>query len=342
MRKAVEPHMTEGLTTALSAAYGLHPHSLKEVSGGWSARAFVADTGSGRYFVKAYDKHRPSIRHWIERMDAYMPAVLWLQKNTPLRARMSVPVLTREAAYKAEDVDFVYLVFPFIQGRTLGDSRLSDEQVHQLAQALAILHGYGGEIPAATDALVEAYELPFADPLATMLEDGMLPQPLRSALAPYAARIAHALETVQALAGSLRGDPPPHVLCHTDAHGWNLMWEEDGAGSGRLTLVDWEGLRLAPAEADLFVFTDGFFFDYAKNQFFAAYREMRGSYAASERAMDFYRLRRHLEDIEEFAQSIRMDSLTSEERMRSFHYMQKELDALPNAGWEALPGRRPG
>lgn len=39
------------------------------------------------------------------------------------------------------------------------------------------------------------------------------------------------------------------VLCHTDAHGWNLIQ------SNKLVLVDWEGLRLAPPEADLNMFT---------------------------------------------------------------------------------------
>jgi thiamine kinase-like enzyme len=34
-------------------------------------------------------------------------------------------------------------------------------------------------------------------------------------------------------------------LCHTDAHGWNLMQNQN------LMLIDWEGLKLAPVEADL-------------------------------------------------------------------------------------------
>ena len=42
-----------------------------------------------------------------------------------------------------ENADFLALVFPYIEGETLGDAPLTLEQIRQLAQLLAALHGSG-------------------------------------------------------------------------------------------------------------------------------------------------------------------------------------------------------
>ena len=62
------------------------------------------------------------------------------------------------------------------------------------------------------------------------------------------------MPSLRAQAEALRHAPLRYALCHTDIHGWNLMQED------RLILIDWEGLKLAPVEADLFSFTETFFF----------------------------------------------------------------------------------
>jgi thiamine kinase-like enzyme len=40
-------------------------------------------------------------------------------------------------------------------------------------------------------------------------------------------------------------------FCHTDIHGWNLMVKDDS-----LILIDWEGLKIAPAEMDIMFVID--------------------------------------------------------------------------------------
>src|SRR5699024_292548 len=66
---------------ALYRCFGMRVKAMWEVPGGWSAHALVADTDAGQYFVKVYDKHRPTVQSWIARMRENMPVVLWLRDN---------------------------------------------------------------------------------------------------------------------------------------------------------------------------------------------------------------------------------------------------------------------
>ena len=146
---------------ALYRCFGMRVKAMWEVPGGWSAHALVADADAGRYFVKVYDKHRPTVQSWIARMRENMPVVLWLRDNTPLGERMAAPLLTQSGDYKVENADFLALVFPYIEGETLGDAPLTLEQIRQLAQLLAALHGSGFRPGASVEGISETYVVPF-------------------------------------------------------------------------------------------------------------------------------------------------------------------------------------
>lgn len=314
--------MISSIKRLLQAEYGLLATDVEQTTGGWSADAYIARTADSGYFVKVYDKNRPSVGHWIARIGDYTPAVLWLYANTPLKDRMIAPLPTLSGGYKVESAARVVLLFPLIHGAALCEARMTRAQAEEIAEILAELHAHGREIGAPTEALLEDYAIPFYDQLSAYLVDPDIPEALHAALAPYAPMLINDLEVLKGLAQELKDSSPPCVLCHTDVHGWNLMQ------SDRLILIDWEGLRLAPAESDLFSFSDGFFFDYAGEAFFPRYAKARGGSVINETAMRFYRLRRRLEDIAEFANSIINDALTPEEFARSLKYMERECVAL--------------
>lgn len=146
---------------ALSRCFGMRVKAMWEVPSGRSAHALVADADAGRYFVKVYDKHRPTVQGWIARMRENMPVVLWLRDNTPLGERMAAPLLTQSGDYKVENADFLALVFPYIEGETLGDAPLTLEQIRQLAQLLAALHGSGFQPGVPVKGISETYVVPF-------------------------------------------------------------------------------------------------------------------------------------------------------------------------------------
>ena len=57
------------------------------------------------------------------------------------------------------------------------------------------------------------------------------------------------MKTLREEARELKEEKLPFVLCHTDIHGGNLI---RGTPQGKLWLIDWENVMLAPKEADLF------------------------------------------------------------------------------------------
>ena len=302
--------------------YGIQALSLGPVPSGWSASAWMVQADSGDYFLKVYDKHKPSTKVWVARIDSYMPVVLWLQANTGLQGSMSAPLLTKDGRYKWEDEAFLCMVFPFIHGQTIGGDKLTPEQARAIARIVAELHSHGAEIPVSTGDLLETYDISFCDALNQWM--GNLHGPARwvEALTPHKDAIVRATAALQKAAAGLRQSQPPLVLCHTDIHGWNLMQADS------LMLIDWEGLRLAPVEADLFSFTETFFFDYAWEEFLSVYRSVHRGFEINTDAMRFYRLRRRLEDVHAFSESILLDDLTSQDMERSLYYLNRECALL--------------
>ena len=314
--------MIDFIRAVLPVHYGLRADAITQVQGGWSAAAFVVRVDKGMYFAKVYDKHRPSVQSWIARMPHYMPAVRWLSENTPLRDRMAAPMNTIAGDYKVENNDAILLLYPFIDGETLCKAGLSAEQIRQLADTLALLHSYGKDIPVPIDAITETYALPFMERLSPVSAAKQLPPIIAPAIDAHVPAIRSAMERLRRLADDMRRNPPAYALCHTDVHGWNLLW------NGSLILIDWEGLQLAPVEADLFTFTDGFFYAEASEAFLAAYRKTHPDYAVNQTAMCFYRLRRRLEDIAEFIHSMLHDDLTPSELEKNGMHLYKECTVL--------------
>jgi Ser/Thr protein kinase RdoA (MazF antagonist) len=234
---------------------------------------------------------------------------------------MTAPILAKSGAYKCEDDNVLYMVFPFVNGQTIGDEKLMPAQARELGRITARLHAYGAEIPVPTDGLKETFDVSFCDTLNGWIRSGQHPI-LDEAMAPYAKTIFKASKALRNAADVLRESDLRYVLCHTDIHGWNLMQ------SDTLVLIDWEGLKLAPAEADLFSLTDTFFFGYAWDDFMSAYRSVHSTYVVNPEAMRFYRLRRRLEDIYAFAGSIIFDKLTQEEMRTSLDYLKRECALL--------------
>jgi spectinomycin phosphotransferase len=114
---------------------------------------------------------------------------------------------------------------------------------------------------------------------------------LRDLLLPRQGNILGMLDHLHALAEPLRQMPPPFVICHTDIHTGNVLRNREGS----LIVLDWEGVCLAPAEYDLFIFTgEGF------EAFLQAYYHMGGGRNLTASTFAYYLYRRNLEDLADF------------------------------------------
>ena len=72
------------ISLLLKQNYGVLTDSIYQVKGSWSTKAAyrAVSPDNVEYFVKIYNKHLPTTRWIIDRIDLYMPVLDWLSKNT--------------------------------------------------------------------------------------------------------------------------------------------------------------------------------------------------------------------------------------------------------------------
>jgi thiamine kinase-like enzyme len=108
------------------------------------------------------------------------------------------------------------------------------------------------------------------------------------------------------------------VLCHGDAHGNNVIQGE------RLVLADWEDLRMAPPEADLFIYA---WHPYGA-ELLKAYSAARGGYPIDSKLLRFYVLRRRLEDVWVDIQRLTEEVLDARETEKQLDYVRRGIEEV--------------
>ncbi len=241
------------IQTMLEAQYNLSPSRIASQQGGWASLAYKIEMDDYRaYFLKVYDKKRASTPKLTANLNTYIPITLWLNAHTNLAGKIPVPLLSNNGGYVCEDEQGYYLLYPYIQGETIGEKKPGNDQIQQLAALIAELHRYGSEIPHAVSSLTENYKVPFLNELQEWITNvDKLPEGLREIVAAYELVVQEKINNLRRLSSRLQKCSLPMRLCHTDLHHWNLMLEND-----RLILIDWEGLKLAPVEADFMSLVD--------------------------------------------------------------------------------------
>jgi len=297
----------------LKEHFGVAPTNVCEVVGGFSAKAYRVDADRA-YFLKVYDRSLPTMRPFIERIDAYMPALGWLSTTPALRGRVAHPIPALNETYKVETPDHVFLLFAHIQGETPGEKGLTLRQTEELAEILAILHDTSKHIPFDTPGLSEDISLPFCEKLERYLANADLEaSALARLVCPHAATLRAAIAETVRLRDTVRLHAAPLVLCHADAHSYNVMH------GNRLVLVDWEDLRWAPAEADLFMHA----LSPHWAAFWQAYSAIRSDFRLDAGLMRFNLIRRRLDDI-----GLDIERITQED--------PTEAETTKMLGWIAL------
>ncbi len=317
--------MTKLISKLLNEHYNKSLINFSELEGGWSAKAFKVETNDGIFFLKVYDKKKASTQIWTAAIDTYMPIVVWLNNNTELKNRIICPILSNSGEYKYEDEKCIYLLFPYIEGYTLGKKTMSSQQIKEIAEILAQLHNYGAEIPIATSSITEDFAVPFCRELKEILVSLGQTQTneTETILKQFIEILLINIDKVEKLSAKLTKETLPFVLCHTDVHGWNLMQ------SDRLILIDWEGMKLAPPEADLFAFIGNLFWHNCSDEFMKIYQTIHTDFEINLEVLEFYQTRRRIEDICAFAQALLYDKNIDEtERKESLYHLRRECEAL--------------
>jgi len=280
----------DNLSTLLQTKYGITPDAIFPATGGFSTKAAYRVTGAGGvdYFVKVYDNALPTTRCFVQRIDLYMPVLDWLSNTSALSGRVLTPVPAQDGTYKAESDGDMYVVFLFVRGDVPGIEGVTYQQTAEVAELLAALHETGDMIPFETLGLAEDISLPFCNQLIRYLSKAHMKQDaLFELVSPHTDMLMGAAHEALRLRDTIRIGYAPLVLCHGDAHGGNLIQ------SNHLVLADWEDLRWAPAEADLFIHA----WHPHGDALLEAYSTARRGYRINRDLLYFYTLRRRIEDI---------------------------------------------
>ncbi len=316
------------LINILERQYGINCIDITAQEGGWSALAYKVSDGVKEYFLKVYEKSRVSTPKLTALIDTYVPITLWLNENTNMKGKLPVPLLTQDGKHKWEDDNGVYLLYEYIDGITIGSSELKENQVQSVAKIISTLHSYGDEIAVNTKDIKEDFSLPFLNQLKEILHKGFVSSPmdLTGLLGVYIKPLEQYIDRAERLATDIRRSNPKMVLCHTDIHNWNLMQSDE-----QIILIDWEGLKLAPAEADLMFFVDKPYYD----AFINTYQRFHKDFAINMDTLLFYCIRRKLEDIFEFTEQLLYDKQDEQERNETIKLLMSELNDL--VFWRSKP-----
>ena len=283
----------------LKEHYNIHAKRIVQLAGGWSALAYLISDDDEKYFLKVYDKKRTSSTKWINAIGQYMPIVEWLRGHTALKNHVVKPTLTNSEMYTCEDEDTVYVLSAFIDGYTIGSSPLKLGQVNEIAKILGTLHRNTEDVPAHLMKQLprENFDIGFCRSLYKFIKNDLVSKndAVLRTVKPFTGYLLDNIKRMKYLAETLKKKPKHYVLCHGDLHYWNMIQ------SKHIKLIDWECANLAPPEQDLILHIAG----QNAELFLSVYRKYITSYELDLDALEFYFLKRRLENVWEWIQDLR-------------------------------------
>lgn len=313
--------MVETLIKTLQQKYLIKTNTISKQKGGWASLAYkIEDENEHFYFLKVYEKSRKSTSYLTEHIDLYLPIVDWLDNQTLLKGKIIRLIKTQSDDFRCEDENYIYVLFDYIKGETVGEKNLTKEQITQLAEIVSQLH-HLKKTPFDLSQISETFHLPFISTLSEWIEKNFdhLKVDIKEVLKPNISTIKSQINEWNNLSKVLKEQHLKFCLCHTDIHHWNIITNKQ-----HLYLLDWEGIKFAPPEADIFsIYQQPYF-----NSFMKKYCELNPDYQINDTVLRYYQISRKLQDIFEFIEQLQFDELNQEEYKINLNYLKKEVDTI--------------
>lgn len=244
-------------------------------------------------------------------------------------AQIIAPLRTQSGGLWADLDRFKLTVFPFVEGRDGYMLTLSDQHWIDFGRAMKGIHtaklpsdirdqihreDYSDQWRERVKAFqIMAAENDFADPVA--IEFASFLNRERKA-------IGHLVQRAEDLAGAMKSQSEPLVLCHGDMHAGNAFIDN----GDRLFVVDWDTLVLAPKERDLMYAGGGQFCNHRPPEeeerlFYQGY----GSTEADPVGLAYYRYERIVQDIAEYCAMILPTEGDSADRENGSRQLQSQF-----------------
>ena len=142
------------------------------------------------------------------------------------------------------------------------------------------------------------------------------------------------LAAMATLAGSLRRRSGPHVICHADLHPSNMIRDD----AGRVFVIDWDDVMLAPKERDLLFVADAPA-DGASDMDVPPFFQGYGPAEIDWVALTYFRWERIVQDVIECARDVLFrDDLEEETKLENAQLFDRVLapgNMMVTAAWSA-------
>lgn len=231
------------------------------------------------------------------------------------------PVRDREASVVSRlSQRYSIALFPYVEGlKPVLDQQGCHHERTQVIMMLADLHGSTSLVP---EAPRHHPAIPELESLNGALQDldrpwmgGPFSEPTRALLADHAGEVAALIAAFERHAPEM-GDRAS-VLTHGEPHWGNVV----GSGEGRLVMLDWDTVALAPPERDLWML------DSESGAEFDLYTNLTGR-RIDPSAIRFYGLRWDLQDIALFTIQLREHHDENEDTRVASVALQRYLEGL--------------
>jgi spectinomycin phosphotransferase len=245
---------TQEIVRALQTHWQLDVRQLEYLALGFGAHHWRAASASGAALFLALHELGQSGHITNDSNDSFtvveqaLNTVRWLETVAELDFAVS-PLVDRSGACCQRVSDrFALSVYPW-----LDCDPMHDPDSQQTAELLARLHAVAPSLP--PDLVrIEDFRIPHRAALEDALGDlgrawhtGPYAEPARERLGHHRQGLHELLEFYDAEAGRAASSSPGWVVTHGEPFGPNLLQCSDG----RLLLVDWDSVLLAPRERDL-------------------------------------------------------------------------------------------
>lgn len=294
------------LQNILNHFYPIVVRNITVMEPGWAALAYRVYTEDGKiFFLKVYDKNRSSIAYILDTIPTYLFFINWLNSDSLLKGKISSLIHTNHGDIRIEDESSIYILMNYIEGDTVGERPLTGKQVRELADIVAQLHAVAPPVSIHTEFITEKFQLSFLNKLREWLNSGLitLKPDIQNVLMPYLASLILQTDELDNKSEQFSQRNFPYVLCHTDIHNWNIIADENN-----IHLIDWEGIKYAPAEADIFgLYQEPYFPEFMK-----CYQDLHPSYEINMELLRYYMISRHMTDLWEGIEQLQFDELSSD------------------------------
>jgi spectinomycin phosphotransferase len=294
------PHLDDAvIICALRHAYAISPIDVHFLPIGYDANAWVfrIDCADGlRYFLKVRQGS-------LYRASLTIPSYLDEQGVRQVVA----PIRTVSNTLSTHANGFTLILYPFINGGNGAEVGMTDADWRAFGALLKQIHTTA--LPPVHYAQIrqETFVPQWAKligQLQAKLIAGDYDGPQEEALAIFwLARqdeIERIVETTVRLGEMLQAQPLARVLCHADAHTHNVLFD----GHGRLHLVDWDGVILAPKERDLMFMLSSGTDEHPDNRDALCFRDGYGEVDVNPIVLAYYRYEWVVQEIGDYGERV--------------------------------------